>query len=69
MITGMLDAGLGETKVNTLLSALNISTVTDSSLKRYERAVGSAVEKLAQQSCVEAIEQEKKLTLEAKIHK
>ena len=50
MVAGMLDAGIGETKINTLLSALNIPTVSHSSLKRYERVVGPAVENLCKES-------------------
>lgn len=46
----MLDDGIGETKVSTLISALNMPTVSDTSLKRYERQVGSAIEKLANQT-------------------
>lgn len=60
----MYDAGLGERVVNTLFSALNVPTVGSTSLKRYERVVGPSILKLAEQTCQESIELEKKLTQE-----
>lgn len=59
----MLDAGIGATKVNTYLSALNSPTHYDKSLKRYERIVGQKIECLAKESCVKALEEEKLTTL------
>lgn len=59
----MLDAGLGETKLNTFLSGQNIPPVDHKSLKRWERCVGYAIEGLADESCKEAILQEKELTI------
>ena len=35
--SGLLDAGMGATGVKTLLSALNIPSISNSSLKRYAR--------------------------------
>ncbi|XP_066596275.1 uncharacterized protein [Prorops nasuta] len=61
---GMLDAGIGEIKINTLLLALNVPSVTDKSLKRYERCVGPVIEEVANKSCVDAIEAEKYLTFQ-----
>ena len=60
----MLDAGIGETKLNTLMSAINVPTISQTSLKRYERFVGTAIQELADISCKNAIDTEKKLTLE-----
>ena len=59
----MLDAGIGETKANSIVSALNSQALNQNSLKRWERHVGKAAEKLADESCLEAIENEKLLTL------
>ena len=53
--TGMLDAGLGETKVNTLMSAINIPAAPSTSMKPWERQVGTAIEQLAQKTCIQAI--------------
>ena len=61
---GMYDAGMGETNVNTFLSALNVPVVADKCLKRYEREVVPEIEKLAEQSCRDAITMEKTLTEE-----
>ena len=48
---GMLDAGIGETDVNSFLTALNISQKSQQTLKRSERFVGRALQKQAAQSC------------------
>ncbi|KAJ8676959.1 hypothetical protein QAD02_012746 [Eretmocerus hayati] len=66
---GMLDAGIGETKINTVMSAVNIPTVSTSSMKRYERHVGQAIETLAKASCEEAIKMEKMLTIQDLMNK
>lgn len=59
----MLDAGIGETHVNSFLSALNIPIFFSKTLKRYERIAGNAIEIVAEDSCKEAIEVEKRLSL------
>ncbi|XP_058810185.1 uncharacterized protein LOC131675276 [Phymastichus coffea] len=61
---GMLDSGEGESGVNTMLSALNVPPVNKNSLKRYERVVGPAIDKVANESCIKAIQEEKRLTLQ-----
>ncbi|XP_066596255.1 uncharacterized protein [Prorops nasuta] len=61
----MIDGGLGETHLNSLLSAMNIPAVSDTTVKKYERLVGPAIEKVAVESCVESIRIEKALTLNA----
>ena len=61
----MIDAGIGETHLNLLLSALNIPPMSQTSMKRFERIVGKAIESVAQSSCMEAIEMEKKLASNA----
>lgn len=61
----MIDGGLGETETNGLLAALGLPTVSDKTLKKYERIVGPAIEKIAKNSCLEAIRVEKALTLDA----
>ncbi|XP_058801227.1 uncharacterized protein LOC131669988 [Phymastichus coffea] len=55
---GIIDAGIGETQFNILLSALNINTVSDTLLKRYERIVGPAIEALAKDSCLNVLKEE-----------
>lgn len=58
----MLDAGVGPTHINALLSCLNIPGISESLLKRHERHVGVAVEKIAQKSCAYAAMLEKSYT-------
>ncbi|KAJ8684806.1 hypothetical protein QAD02_020599 [Eretmocerus hayati] len=57
---GMIDAGIGP--VNTLLSALNAPSVNHTTLKRYERIIGPAIERVAEKSCIESIRLEKEFT-------
>lgn len=64
LIQGMLDAGLGPTGINSILSALNIPTVNATTLKHYERKVGEAGIALANESCEAAIQEERKLTIQ-----
>ncbi|XP_058810432.1 uncharacterized protein LOC131675464 [Phymastichus coffea] len=40
---GMLDAGADETQINTILSELNIRTISQSTLKKHERTVGVTI--------------------------
>ena len=51
IISGMLDAGIGEAHVNKFLTALGINSVSNGMLKRREREVGSCVEELAKELC------------------
>lgn len=60
----MIDGGIGETQVNIFLSTLSVPTVLTSTLKKYERRVGVAVEAVAKESCEEAVRIEKNLSLE-----
>ena len=61
----MIDAGFGETHINTLLSAINVPTVTAGFIKKNERLVGQAIEDVAKESCIESIQLEKQLTMDA----
>lgn len=63
--TGMIDSGSGVEPINTLLSALNIPTVSDKLLKRHERKVGKAFLSVASESCAKNIDKEIELTLAA----
>ena len=58
-IAAMIDAGIGEAQLNTVLSALNIPPLTATILKRYERIVGRVIETVAKNSCHESIKLEK----------
>lgn len=62
--TAILDGGIGETQLNTILTALNVPTVNRNLIKRYERLVGPAIENVAKKICLEALKVERKLTIE-----
>lgn len=55
----MLHAGVGPTHVNALLSSMNIPPIARNTLKRREREVGPAVEKVAKRSCTDAFSEER----------
>ena len=59
----MIDAGIGETHVNNLLTALDIPPVCHKSLKKSERVVGTALERMAHGSCKKNLEEECRLTI------
>uniref|UniRef100_A0ABD2X077 Mutator-like transposase domain-containing protein n=1 Tax=Trichogramma kaykai TaxID=54128 RepID=A0ABD2X077_9HYME len=59
---GTVDAGIGETQLNALLTSMNIEPVSSSLLKRYERKVGKCIEKAAIESCSQSLEEEISLT-------
>lgn len=55
----MLFCGIGETTINSLLVALNLPSVTKTTLKKREREEGIAFEEVANESCCEALLEEK----------
>ena len=57
----MLHAGTGPTHVNELLSSINVPLVGESTLKAREKEVGPQIEKLAKESCLKSLENEKNL--------
>lgn len=59
-IAAVVFCGLGEMTVNNFLAALNIPTVTSVTFKRREREVGSIFEAVANETCNEALAEEKK---------
>lgn len=58
----MIDAGIGPTHLNALITTMNIPSIHPTTLKRYEELVGPAIEEVAQKSCVDAALLEKVLT-------
>ena len=54
--TGMLCAGLSETKVSKLFAVLNIPPVNHRHMKKWEREIGGHIEEMAAKSCETAIE-------------
>ena len=59
----MIDTDFREVEVNTFFSCLNIHPVQFTLLKRYENIVGNVMIQLANESCREAILEERALTL------
>ena len=53
---GATDSGIGYTHINSLFTALNISTINRSAYKRREREIGHAIEEVAASSCKMALE-------------
>ncbi|KAL7289078.1 hypothetical protein TKK_0017029 [Trichogramma kaykai] len=60
---GALHAGFGHTTLNKWLYTMNIPSMTSTTFKKYEREVGPVVEYTAKESCLEACEEERQLTL------
>ncbi|XP_034943054.1 uncharacterized protein [Chelonus insularis] len=58
------DAGIGLAEINQILTILNIPPVHQQLLKRNERRVGIAIEKVAKASCIEALKLEKAMTIQ-----
>ncbi len=63
-VLGTLDAGIGETHLNTILTTMNIPPITCGTFKKREREVGLAVEKVAKRSCSEVLMKEKEYEIE-----
>lgn len=61
---GAIHTGIGHTQVQKFLSILDVPHLTKSLFKKHERIVGNAIEAVAKESCVEAAEIERDLTLE-----
>ena len=59
----MIHAGIGPTHVNALLTSMDIPPVSEGTLNRRRAEAGPAIEKVAKDSCHEALEQEKQMEL------
>lgn len=57
----MINGGVGEPLVNSLLAVLNIPGLSKRSLKEREREIGSTLDKMAEDSCREYLQEEAKL--------
>ncbi|XP_034942966.1 uncharacterized protein [Chelonus insularis] len=62
------DAGIGLAEINQILTILNIPPVHQQLLKRNERRVGIAIEKVAKASCIEALKLEKAMTIQDRLN-
>lgn len=61
MIVGIIDACLGETHVNSLLSAMNIPTIPPKSIKCREREIVPYLADIAEETCRKSLEEEVRL--------
>ena len=59
-----MNGGQGITHVNKFLASMNVPQFHWNSFKTHEAEVGNAVEKIAQESCLEAANKERRLTIE-----
>ncbi|CAD6233990.1 GSCOCG00007453001-RA-CDS [Cotesia congregata] len=59
----VLDGGIEETQLNTILSALNLPPVDHNLIKRYERLVGPATETVTKENCHDALKVEEELKI------
>jgi hypothetical protein len=48
IFSAMLNAGVGETQISNILTELNISQPSATTIKKREREIGSTIEKVAQ---------------------
>ena len=62
---GALNAGIGQTHVNSLFSCLNVPSVNHVTFKVREREVGKAIESVAEASCLESCSEERKRAVAA----
>ena len=60
---GCLDAGIGESHINNLMSTLNIPTLNSTTFKIRETELVKAVENIARNSCQDSINMLKAETL------
>lgn len=66
---GCIDSGMGLEVLNKFLSALNLPALHQGTYRRAHDFVSPFVVKAADQSCMDAIEQERRLTLELLLEK
>ncbi|KAK0177137.1 hypothetical protein PV328_001216 [Microctonus aethiopoides] len=60
----VIDAGIGEAHMNTILSALKIPHVTGSLIQKYFKLVTPAFKSVADESCQKSIQLERKTTID-----
>lgn len=58
LAAGIIDACLGETHVNSLLSAMNIPTIPPKSIKCREREIVPHLADIAEETCRKSLEEE-----------
>ncbi|KAK0160250.1 hypothetical protein PV328_007678 [Microctonus aethiopoides] len=61
---GALHSGIGATHVNKILASVNMPSIDPKTFKTYENEMGTAVEKVAKESCYKWAEIQRKMTIE-----
>ena len=64
LFTGVLDAGMENTHLNKFLAAVNIPPLYWTTFKTHEKEISNAVQDMTYESCKEAIEEERQLTIQ-----
>jgi len=64
LFIGVLHSGLGWSHLQKLLACMNVPCFQFKTFKKYEQEVGCAAEDVAKQSCRDAAQFEKNLTVE-----
>ncbi|XP_034934688.1 uncharacterized protein [Chelonus insularis] len=59
----MLDAGIGVTHLNGILSAANVPSINPVTVSQHEKIVGPVINTLAEETYIQAIRKEKELTI------
>lgn len=63
-IIGTLNGGGGFTTLNKVLTSLGVSPLNYGTYKTHEKEVGRVVEKMVEESCMNATKEERQLTIE-----
>lgn len=64
----MVHAGIGPTHVNSLLTSMNIPSVSNSTLNRRQKEAGAAIEEVARESCTQSLHHEKEAQMKIQSH-
>ncbi|CAD6219693.1 GSCOCG00012935001-RA-CDS, partial [Cotesia congregata] len=64
LIIGSMNSGVGNTHINKVLTAMDIPQVNWKSFKTHESEVIKGVECMAQEKCLDAAKEERRLTIE-----
>ncbi|KAK0071200.1 hypothetical protein PV325_013307, partial [Microctonus aethiopoides] len=64
IVFGTLNTGLGNSHLNKILSSVDVPNCNSASFQNHEKEVGSATWKLTDESCKNAVAEERQLTIE-----
>ncbi|XP_053392628.1 uncharacterized protein LOC128555142 [Mercenaria mercenaria] len=58
LAAAMINAGIGESQMNNILSYINLPTIAQRTLKKREREISSSITAVAKDSCTDAVNEE-----------